>query len=251
MVQRRVWKVVPAAGLIIALLALGASWALGQDQRRDVEGAVQDFYLALAEQDWNAAGDVTTRSFKERMQRKLARGEPLRSAPPRVEVNDVMVHGDIAWARVRLGTVLASGQWDVLWHRVELVRGEDGWSIARVENSSPMPTGSGKPASADFSPAAFQRYLAAVATGDWEAARNELAGPALMAHEASRTVLGRANAGLFESYSEPAFAQLWAEPGMVIVRADYTVDQRPVAMRVTFYRTGERWRVVDVLDISR
>lgn len=245
------WKAVGGVVLALVLLIAGVNWAVGQSQQRAVEDAVGRFYRALAGQDWEAAGRLATVPLQQRMQRERTRREPLRAAPPTVDVTEVVVRGDLARARVRVDTQLASGRWDVLWHRVELVRGEAGWVIARVEISRPVPTRSGTSVPPDFSPAAFARYLAAVAAGDWEAAEKELAGPALAAHEASRAVLGPVNAGLFETYGPPAFTHLSASPDLVTVRADYAVDERPVSMRVTFYRTGERWRVVDVLNISR
>lgn len=247
--RRLLWLVGP---LGLALVAGGWIAWRSRSEEQAVVATITAFYQALGERRWEDAGALATSSIAQRLRRETVRSQPQAAAPPTVRIDRLVVSGPLASAGVRVETQLAGGRWDVLWHRLELMKKEGTWRLTRVEAAAPEVVGAGGRIPADFDPAAFGRYLDALGAGDWEAAAAELAGPARSAHDATRWVLGKPGAGLFRTHTAPRYTPLWADRDgkTVIASASYAVDGRSVAMQVTFYRTGGGWRVVDVLDVT-
>lgn len=228
-------------------------------QERRATAAASAFFHSLAAKDFDAATSFCTGGAKD----ALLRGEGLEDKVPagRVvgEEYDVDVEGRLAFVRAVVETETSDGNAGVDWFdlKLERVDGKD-WKIfsiapGRVAVPSVLDP---KPGIWPFSvwfktksiPAeaqeAFAAYLHDLAAGRYQDAGRCLVGPALRAHAAASPVFG--NAPLFKDVSAADWEWLASGGKLLVARASYTVDGRGTAVIVTFYRTRNGWKIVEI-----
>lgn len=241
--NERGWAVV---SVVMVLYLAFAGWAAldRQARRQNVTRAITGFYQSLASHDWGGLAGVAAPRLGERLAQSAQQMGALHAALRDLGVQRLEVAGRAARADVVVEVELSDGTRDLHLHTVELVRLGDGWRVARVEQSLPLPAGDKAPP--DFEAAALEQYIRAVGRGDWAAAEAELVGAARAAHRAGVTALGPAGAGLYSEVTAPQIEVLAGDSRLVLAQASYRIDGRRVVVRVLFGRVGEGWRVAAI-----
>jgi len=147
----------------------------------------------------------------------------------------------------------AGGRADVNWYRFSAALADGKMRIYKVEEIKPVLKVSKslfhfQTDTRELS-RVFVNYLGALSGGDWETAESFLAGPALSAQRASKEYLKNSEEKLFAGITEPETELLYSKGKTAVVSLSYKVSDREVTAAVTFYKTGDGWRIVDVSQL--
>lgn len=221
--------------------------------------AASAFFHATAAKDFNAASSLCTGKAKD----VLLQNEGLKDKVPAGRVVDekyvVDVGGRLAFVRAAIEIEMPDGDTNVDWFDLKMERvDEKDWKIFSIVPSKEDAASALDPKAGiwPFSlwfktksvPAgvqeAFAAYLSDLAAGRYQDASRYLAGPALRAHAAAGPVLG--NAPVFKDVSAVDWEWLASGGKLLVARASYMVDGRGTAVIVTFYRTRNGWKIVEI-----
>ncbi|MGB9849111.1 MAG: hypothetical protein ACPLSY_04715 [Moorellaceae bacterium] len=244
--------------LLIGLLGIGITAAFqyfSTTKERHAARTASAFFHALAAKDFAAAAALCEGAARD----AVLRGEALKEKIPAGEITaeeyDATASGSLALVRAAVETATPDGGCDVGWFELELERMDKEWKVFSItQGRPPIPREDSigmklflsrrKGAIPEEACDAFSAYLNDLAAGRYREAARHLAGPALHAHTATGPVLGIAP--LFKEVSAIEWMRMAGDERTLVARASYTVDGREAAVVVTFYRTKNGWKVVEI-----
>jgi hypothetical protein len=245
----------PLAILIFVAICLAlAIYMPSVSREKHAARTASAFFHALAAKDLDAAASFCTGGAKD----AVLRGEGMKNKVLVSQVvdekYDMQTEGCLAFVQAVVETETSDGDANVDWFDLKLERDvKKEWKIFSIAPARVVkPSVLDPPFSLWFKtksvPAeaqeAFAAYLSDLAAGRYQDASRHLVGPALRAHAAASPVFG--NAPLFKDVSAADWEWLASGGKLLVARASYTVDGRGTAVIVTFYRTRNGWKIVEI-----
>lgn len=138
---------------------------------------------------------------------------------------------------------------DVNWYRLYIAKENTEMYVVKVENIPPVLTSKSLTFSDKEKTAlknTFQAYLKNLGSKNWDGAKSYLAGQALTSFTASQQYLQKAD--LVKNVTAPRMELIWKNRKMAVAGYYYKVSDRLVSVIVTFYKTQDGWRIVNVAD---
>ncbi|AOQ23119.1 hypothetical protein MTAT_29710 [Moorella thermoacetica] len=236
----------PILATVLGLVAIFILylWFLGKD--RPIEKAAQSYLQALATGDLAAAREVSEGRAAEAA--GMLEGKNLAARVDEISTSLQALGHD--WARVKatVELTLKDGTADVGWYELDVMKETDGWKVVSFREGAPDLSGwslvLGRAGDVEAAKEVFADYLEALAAGKWDEAVKYLAGPARKSMEASRDVLSKGK--IIGRVDDLQAKLVWASGKEMVVEFSYKVDGRNVNLMTTFYRTIDKWKVVEI-----
>ncbi|OIQ08711.1 lumazine-binding domain protein [Moorella thermoacetica] len=240
--RKKIFLLIAVLTIVVPLLISALQHVMAMPPRNTVE-----VYLsALASGDRERAKSVSTGRAAEAAEK--LEGKNLAARVDEVSTS-VQALGR-GWARVKatVELTLADGTADVGWYELDVMKEAGGWKVVSFLEGAPDLSGwslvLGRARDVEAAKEVFVGYLDDLAAGKWDEAVKYLAGPARKSMEASRDVLSKGK--IIGRVDDLQAKLVWASGKEMVVEFSYKVDGRNVNLMTTFYRTIDKWKVVEI-----